>query len=79
MHATQIHEAVNITLISLKRWKEMWTKHLQSAIFAAALVEFLDTGKLISMPAANDVLGSPFLHFLAFGASLCLKSIFELT
>jgi hypothetical protein len=36
----------------------MWSKQLQSAVFAAAFFEFLDSGKLLSMPAARLLLGS---------------------
>jgi len=39
------------------RWKEMWSKQLQSAVFAAALYEFLNSGKLLSMPAVHLLLG----------------------
>ncbi|KAG2746148.1 Translin, partial [Suillus brevipes Sb2] len=39
------------------RWKEMWTNSLRTAIFSAALVEFLATGKLISLPEVCQILG----------------------
>jgi len=39
------------------RWKEIWSKQLQSVVFAAAFFEFLDSGKLLSMPAARLLLG----------------------
>lgn len=47
------------------RWKDQWANALRTAIFSAALVEYLATGKLISLAAASDVLGSEWhTHFL---------------
>jgi len=39
------------------RWKELWAKHLQSAVFVAALIQFLESGTLLSLPDINRILG----------------------
>ncbi|KZP33607.1 Translin, partial [Athelia psychrophila] len=39
------------------RWKDQWSNSLRTAIFAASLVEYLSTGKLLSLAGASDVLG----------------------
>lgn len=40
------------------RWKDQWANALRTAIFSASLVEYLATGKLISLSTASEVLGS---------------------
>jgi len=44
------------------RWKDMWSNSLRTAIYSSALVEFLTTGKLISLPQVSQILGSEH-HF----------------
>ncbi|KZT12025.1 Translin [Laetiporus sulphureus 93-53] len=39
------------------RWKDMWSTSLRNAVFAAALIDFLRTGKLLTLPQASEVLG----------------------
>ncbi|KZT73807.1 Translin [Daedalea quercina L-15889] len=39
------------------RWKDMWSVSLRNAVFAAALVEFLRSGGLLSLPRAAETLG----------------------
>ena len=40
------------------RWKDMWANSLRTAVFAAALVEFLTTRNLLSLEDAAKTLGS---------------------
>lgn len=40
------------------RWKEMWSNSLRSAIYSAALVEYLSSGSLITLSQVSEVLGS---------------------
>lgn len=40
------------------RWKDMWANSLRTAVFAAALVEFLSTRKLLSLENSAQTLGS---------------------
>ncbi|KAF8318961.1 Translin [Clavulina sp. PMI_390] len=54
-HTAQISECVPPH--QFWRWKETWTRTLQTAVFAAALIEFLDSGRLISMATVNELLG----------------------
>jgi predicted translin family RNA/ssDNA-binding protein len=39
------------------RWKDQWANSLRTAIFAASLVEYLTSGKLISLSHVGDILG----------------------
>jgi len=39
------------------RWKEMWSNSLRTAVYSAALVEYLSTGLLITISQANELLG----------------------
>ncbi|KAF8583113.1 Translin [Ramaria rubella] len=39
------------------RWRNIWQRQIQSAVFAAALVEYLSTGSLLSLSQANELLG----------------------
>ncbi|KAG6334082.1 hypothetical protein ID866_5014 [Astraeus odoratus] len=39
------------------RWKEMWSNSLRTAVYAAALVEYLTTGSLISLAQTSETLG----------------------
>ncbi|KAJ4482135.1 translin [Lentinula aciculospora] len=39
------------------RWKDMWCNSLRTAVFAAALSEFLTKGTLISLESTSDMLG----------------------
>ncbi|TFY66728.1 hypothetical protein EVG20_g4364 [Dentipellis fragilis] len=39
------------------RWKDMWTNSLRSAAFSALFVEYLASGKLLSLQDANTQLG----------------------
>ncbi|KAG1780470.1 Translin [Suillus placidus] len=60
LHSCQTTSAAMAALIppsQFWRWKEMWTNSLRTAIFSAALVEFLATGKLISLPEVCQILG----------------------
>ena len=45
------------------RWKDMWCNSLRTAVFVAALMEYLTTGTLITMAHMSEVLGSE--HLLA--------------
>ncbi|KAG2151415.1 Translin [Suillus clintonianus] len=61
LHSCQTTSAAMAALIppsQFWRWKEMWSNSLRNAIFSAALVEFLATGKLISLPEVCQILGS---------------------
>jgi hypothetical protein len=40
------------------RWKDQWANSLRTAIFSASLIEYLTTGKLISLSHASEILGS---------------------
>lgn len=40
------------------RWKEMWSNSLRTAVHSAALVEYLSSGSLITLPQVSEVLGS---------------------
>lgn len=40
------------------RWKDMWSVSLRNAVFAAVLVEYLQSGGLLPLPQAAEVLGS---------------------
>lgn len=42
------------------RWKDQWANALRTAIFAASLVEYLTSGKLISLAHVSDILGSEY-------------------
>ncbi|KAH0831952.1 Translin [Lanmaoa asiatica] len=42
----------------LWRWKDMWSNSLRTAIYSAALVEYLSKGSLITLSQASEVLGS---------------------
>lgn len=42
----------------LWRWKEMWSNSLRTAVYSAALVEYLGSGSLITLSQASEVLGS---------------------
>ncbi|KAJ1303176.1 hypothetical protein OPQ81_011375 [Rhizoctonia solani] len=39
------------------RWKDMWTRSLQSIIFVAALAEYLSTERLLTLPECEQLLG----------------------
>ncbi|KAG9315886.1 Translin [Chiua virens] len=39
------------------RWKDMWSNSLRTAVYSAALVEYLSSGTLISLSQANEMLG----------------------
>jgi len=39
------------------RWKDQWASSLRTAIFAASLVEYLMSGKLISLSDTSNILG----------------------
>ncbi|KIM65921.1 hypothetical protein SCLCIDRAFT_112103 [Scleroderma citrinum Foug A] len=39
------------------RWKDMWSNSLRTAVYSAALVEFLTTGSLISLAQTSQTLG----------------------
>lgn len=40
------------------KWKDQWANALRTVIFSAALVEYLASGRLISLAATNELLGS---------------------
>lgn len=44
------------------RWKDMWSNSLRTAVYSAALVEFLTTGTLISLAQTSQTLGSEPSH-----------------
>lgn len=48
------------------RWKDMWSNSIRTVIYAAALVEFLSSGTLITLPQVNELLGSEHLVMLRF-------------
>ncbi|TDL22218.1 Translin [Rickenella mellea] len=39
------------------RWRDMWCHSLRTAVFSAALLEFLEKGKLISVAHTSEILG----------------------
>ncbi|KAF8895533.1 Translin, partial [Infundibulicybe gibba] len=39
------------------RWKEMWSNSLRTAVFAAALIEYLSNRTLITLSGTRDILG----------------------
>ncbi|PPQ66260.1 hypothetical protein CVT24_007278 [Panaeolus cyanescens] len=39
------------------RWKDMWTNSLRTVVFCAALVEYLSTRALLSLPDAAKIIG----------------------
>ncbi|KAF7314268.1 Saga complex component [Mycena kentingensis (nom. inval.)] len=39
------------------RWKEMWSNDIRTLVFAAALIEYLKNGTLLSLPKAAETLG----------------------
>ncbi|KAI0822259.1 Translin [Trametes gibbosa] len=39
------------------KWKDMWSNSLRSAVFSAALIEYLQSGSLVSLPQAAEILG----------------------
>ncbi|KAF7299037.1 Translin [Mycena indigotica] len=39
------------------RWKEMWSNDIRSLVFAAALIEFLKNGGLLSVSQTSETLG----------------------
>jgi hypothetical protein len=40
------------------RWRDMWCNSLRTAVFSAALVEYLASGTLITMLRVGETLGS---------------------
>jgi hypothetical protein len=40
------------------RWKDMWSNSLRTAIFVAALLEYLTNGSMISISKVEELLGS---------------------
>lgn len=43
------------------RWKDMWTNSIRSAVFSAALVEYLTSRKLIAIERVSEILGSELI------------------
>ncbi|KAF8333549.1 Translin [Cantharellus anzutake] len=39
------------------RWKDLWTRHIQNLVFVSAFLQYLESGQLLSITAANEVLG----------------------
>jgi len=39
------------------RWKDLWTRHIQSLVFVSAFLRFLESGQLLSIKDATKVLG----------------------
>lgn len=39
------------------RWKDMWSNSMRTAVFAAALIEYLEHRKLLSFTESEDILG----------------------
>ncbi|KAF7346318.1 hypothetical protein MSAN_01859500 [Mycena sanguinolenta] len=39
------------------RWKDMWSNSMRTAVYAAALIQYLRNGTLLSMPRASEILG----------------------
>ncbi|KZV98837.1 Translin [Exidia glandulosa HHB12029] len=39
------------------RWKDIWARHLQTAVYVASLIEYLSTGQLLSLDEASTRLG----------------------
>lgn len=79
LHSCQITCAAMAALIppsQFWRWKEMWTNSLRTAIFSAALVEFLATGKLISLPEVCQILGSKHCFLIC---DVCIVTILSRT
>lgn len=58
------------------RWKDMWSNSMRTVVFAAALIEYLRKGSLLSLPRAAETfgstnyilwIGSPFIIFSSRG------------
>ncbi|KAH7928400.1 Translin [Leucogyrophana mollusca] len=49
--------AALIPLNQFWRFKEMWSSSLRTAVYSAAFVEYLSSGKLISLPDVAKILG----------------------
>lgn len=43
------------------KWCGMWTNSLRSAVFGAVLVEYLDSGSLLSQTGVSDIFGSGYV------------------
>ena len=43
------------------RWKDMWSNSMRTAVFAAALMEYLSNRRLLSLAQASETLGSTWL------------------
>ncbi|KAF8134801.1 Translin [Mycena galopus ATCC 62051] len=39
------------------RWKDMWSNSIRTAVYAAALSQYLRDGNLLSLPRASEILG----------------------
>ncbi|KAJ7250876.1 Translin [Mycena haematopus] len=39
------------------RWKDMWSNSMRTAVYAAALIQYLRSGTLLSLPRASEILG----------------------
>ena len=43
------------------KWKDMWSFSLRNAVFSATMVEYLRSGKLLSLAQVSEILGSACL------------------
>jgi len=50
------------------RWKDMWSISLRTAIYSAALIEYLSNGTLITLSQVAETLGS---EHLGMDAAIC--------
>jgi hypothetical protein len=46
------------------RWKDMWSNSLRTAVFAAVLIEYLSSRKLLSLAQTAEILGSELTFHL---------------
>jgi hypothetical protein len=42
------------------RWKDFWNNSIRTAVFSAAMVEYLASRTLITLPGVNEILGSEY-------------------
>jgi len=45
------------------RWKDMWSNSIRTAVFAAVLIEYLTSRRLLSISQAAEALGSASIPY----------------
>lgn len=51
------------------RWKDMWSNSMRTAVFAAALIQYLEHRTLLSFTESAHILGSKYF-FLSFSVQM---------